>query len=90
MIVWSLCVEPCAITNLYSLLSTIMSLLQTAIQHYHDLALSESVAQGKLVIMVPGMKERHLFFGDRPICTVFRPLFHTGSRLPLVQLSVLH
>lgn len=56
-----------------------MSLLQTAVQHYHDLAQSGSLAQESWEIMVPGMKERHLFFGDRPLCTVLRPLFHTEA-----------
>jgi hypothetical protein len=26
----------------------------------------------------PGFAERHLMFGERPLCTVLRPMFHTG------------
>lgn len=54
-----------------------MTHLKSATDFYHDLALSGSLAQDSWDIMKPGMKERHLFFGDRPLCTVLRPLFHS-------------
>jgi hypothetical protein len=54
-----------------------MTNLKTAIDHYHDLCLSGSLAQQSWDLLAPGMEERNLFFGERPICTVLRPLFHT-------------
>jgi glutathionylspermidine synthase len=54
-----------------------MSDRQTAIDRYHDLAHSGSLAQETWGVLEPGMRERNLYFGDRPLCTVLRPLFHT-------------
>jgi hypothetical protein len=54
-----------------------MTNLKSATDFYHELALSGSMAQDSWEIMAPGMKERHLYFGDRPLCTVLRPLFHS-------------
>ena len=54
-----------------------MTNLQTAIRHYHDLCASHNLAQESWDILLPGMTERNLVFGERPLCTVLRPLFHT-------------
>ncbi len=54
-----------------------MSLLHTATTHYHDLSMTGTLAQDSWSIMSPGMKERNLYFGERPLCTVLRPFFHT-------------
>ena len=54
-----------------------MTILQTAIRHYHDLCASHNLAQESWDILLPGMTERNLVFGERPLCTVLRPLFHT-------------
>jgi hypothetical protein len=51
--------------------------LQTAIKHYHDLCHTGTLAQESWDVLAPGMRERNLVFGDRPLCTVLRPLFHT-------------
>src|SRR5215203_4890826 len=54
-----------------------MTNLQAAIDHYHELCQSGSLAQQSWEVLDPGMRERDLFFGDRPLCTVLRPLFHS-------------
>ena len=53
--------------------------LQTAIKHYHDLCHTGTLAQESWGVLGPGMQERNLVFGDRPLCTVLRPLFHTDE-----------
>ena len=53
--------------------------LQTAIKHYHDLCHTGTLAQESWGVLEPGMQERNLVFGDRPLCTVLRPLFHTDE-----------
>lgn len=55
-----------------------MTELQAAIDHYHDLCQTDSLAQDSWAIILPGLAERNLFFGDRPLCSVLRPMFHTG------------
>lgn len=54
-----------------------MTNLATAVDHYHDLCHTGALAQSSWEVLVPGMFERNLVFGDRPLCTVLRPLFHT-------------
>jgi hypothetical protein len=54
-----------------------MTNLQAAIDHYHELCQTGSLAQQSWELLDPGMRERDLYFGDRPLCTVLRPLFHT-------------
>ncbi|MDQ3249858.1 MAG: hypothetical protein M3Q45_11710, partial [Chloroflexota bacterium] len=56
-----------------------MTNLQTAIDYYHDLCTTGTLAQDSWDILLPGMSERNLIFGDRPLCTVLRPLFHTEA-----------
>ncbi len=53
--------------------------LQAAIDRYHDLAHTGALAQDTWAVLEPGMRERNLYFGDRPLCTVLRPLFHTEA-----------
>ena len=55
-----------------------MSHLHDAIQHYHDLCLTGDLAQASWDVILPGMASRDLMFGDRPLCTVLRPMFHSG------------
>lgn len=62
-----------------------MTDLQAAIQHYHDLCTTGNLAQESWGVMAPGMQERNLVFGDRPICTVLRPLFHTAESYSYLQ-----
>ncbi len=56
-----------------------MSSVHQAIQHYLDLCHSGHLAQNTWEVLEPGMKERKLYFGERPLCTVLRPLFHTET-----------
>jgi hypothetical protein len=56
-----------------------MSDIQTAIDRYHDLAHTGALAQDSWAVLAPGMRERNLYFGDRPLCTVLRPLLHTEA-----------
>ncbi|MCX6050416.1 MAG: hypothetical protein NT075_35420 [Chloroflexi bacterium] len=53
--------------------------LPSAINHYHDLCHTGTLAQESWAVLAPGMQERQLVFGDRPLCTVLRPLFHTNE-----------
>lgn len=62
-----------------------MTNLKAAIDYYHDLCLSGSLAQQSWELMAPGMQERKLVFGDRPLCTVLRPLFHTEPEYYYLQ-----
>lgn len=55
-----------------------MTHLQAAIDHYHDLCQTGTLAQDSWDVILPGLAERKLFFGDRPLCSVLRPMFHTG------------
>lgn len=49
----------------------------TAIDHYNTLSQAGTLAHDTWAVLEPGMRERNLFFGDRPLCTVLRPLFHS-------------
>ena len=51
---------------------------QTAVDYYHDLCSSGTLAQDTWEMLLPGLKERGLVFGGRPLTTVLRPLLHTG------------
>jgi hypothetical protein len=55
-----------------------MAQLHDAISYYHDLCTQENLAQRSWEMIVPEMAARDLFFGTRPLCTVLRPMFHTG------------
>jgi hypothetical protein len=51
---------------------------QSAIDYYHELCTSGTLAQDTWEMLLPGMKARGLVFGERPLTTVLRPLIHTG------------
>jgi hypothetical protein len=55
-----------------------MALLHDAIAHYHDLCAQDELAERSWELIVPEMAARDLIFGTRPLCTVIRPMFHTG------------
>lgn len=55
-----------------------MSQRQLAIDYYHELCTSGSLAQETWAALLPGLSARGLIFGDRPLTTVLRPLLHTG------------
>jgi hypothetical protein len=65
--------------------ATLMTNLQAALQHYHDLCTTGTLAQQSWDVLAPGMQERNLVFGDRPLCTVLRPLFHTEADYQFLQ-----
>jgi len=54
-----------------------MTNLHTAINHYHDLCNTGTLAQQSWEALYPGLGARNLIFGGRPLCTVLRPMFHT-------------
>lgn len=55
---------------------TTKPLLNDAIQYYHDL-LTPEIAEAADAEMRTKLKERSLYFGDRPLCVVLRPQFYT-------------
>ncbi|GIV71108.1 hypothetical protein [Caldilinea sp.] len=55
-----------------------MSQRQQAIDFYHALCTTGAMAQETWDVLLPGLSARGLVFGDRPLTTVLRPLFHTG------------
>jgi hypothetical protein len=55
-----------------------MSKRQDAIDFYHDLCTSGSLAEETWAHLLPGMRSRGLIFGERPLASVLRPLLHTG------------
>ncbi|MDQ7027366.1 MAG: hypothetical protein Q9P44_17620 [Anaerolineae bacterium] len=52
--------------------------LHDMIQSYHDL-LTDEVAEEADFLMRKKLKERNLYFGDRPLCVVLRPYFYTEA-----------
>jgi hypothetical protein len=62
-----------------------MTHLQAALDYYHDLCMTEQLASDSWDILFPGLKERHLMFGERPLCTVLRPFFHTAHSWNYLQ-----
>lgn len=50
-------------------------MLEDAIQFYHDL-LTPEVAEEADALMRTRLKEKNLYFGDRPLCVVLRPHFY--------------
>lgn len=54
-----------------------MTNLHAAINHYHDLCTTDNLAQQSWEVLYPGLGARDLIFGQRPLCTVLRPMFHT-------------
>jgi len=55
-----------------------MSQRQAAIDYYHHLCTTGTLAQDTWEYLLPGMGARGLIFGARPLTSVLRPLFHTG------------
>lgn len=56
-----------------------MTNLHAAINHYHDLCTTGTFAQDSWDLLYPGLGARNLIFGERPLCTVLRPMFHTEA-----------
>ena len=59
-------------------------MLQQAIDHYHSL-LDTETAQATWAALTSGMRERNLYFGDRPLTTVLRPRMLTPDQYALLQ-----
>jgi hypothetical protein len=55
----------------------LMNTSLNAIQHYHDLLYQGSLAQDSWAALMPELRTQGLTFGDRPLCTVLRPLFYS-------------
>ncbi len=51
----------------------------TAISHYHDLLNRPGLAGDSWELLTARMAERHLVFGERPLCTVLRPLIYSPT-----------
>ena len=49
----------------------------TAISHYHDLLSRPGLASDSWDLLTARMAERNMVFGERPLCTVLRPLFYS-------------
>ena len=49
----------------------------TAISRYHDLLSRPGLASDSWDLLTARMAERNMVFGDRPLCTVLRPLFYS-------------
>ena len=50
-----------------------------AISQYHDLLHQPGLAEDSWDLLTARMAERHLVFGERPLCTVLRPLIYTPA-----------
>ena len=61
-----------------------MSELQDAINTYHDL-LTDSLAAVSQEQMDTLLRQRGLYFGDRPLCTVLRPRFLMPGQYKFLQ-----
>jgi uncharacterized circularly permuted ATP-grasp superfamily protein len=59
-------------------------ILQEAIRTWHDL-LTNRLAKVTWEHLIEQQKQRGLFFGDRPICTVLRPRFLTAGQYRFLQ-----
>lgn len=49
----------------------------TAISRYHDLLSQPGLANDSWDLLTARMAERNMVFGERPLCTVLRPLFYS-------------
>ncbi|MCB0044146.1 MAG: hypothetical protein KDD92_01815 [Caldilineaceae bacterium] len=54
-----------------------MLTIHDIINQYNELAMIDHLGQASWNIMEPRMRQNKLLFGERPLCTVVRPLFHT-------------
>jgi hypothetical protein len=59
-------------------------MLRDAIDRFHDL-LTDEVAQDSQWQLDEQLRQRGLFFGDRPLCTVLRPRFLSPSQYRYLQ-----
>lgn len=51
----------------------------TAISYYHDLLQQPGLAGDSWDLLTARMAERRMIFGERPLCTVLRPLIYTPA-----------
>lgn len=51
-------------------------MLSDAIRHYHEILEQDGVAEATDADMRRKLRERGLYFGDRPLCVVLRPYFY--------------
>jgi uncharacterized circularly permuted ATP-grasp superfamily protein len=54
-------------------------MLSDAIKFYHEMLHEDGVAEEADATLRKKLKERGLYFGDRPLCIVLRPYFYTES-----------
>ncbi|MBA3946146.1 MAG: circularly permuted type 2 ATP-grasp protein [Herpetosiphonaceae bacterium] len=59
-------------------------MLEEAIAHYHEL-LDAETAEASQICLTDGLRERNLFFGNRPLATVLRPRFVTAEQYDLLR-----
>jgi uncharacterized circularly permuted ATP-grasp superfamily protein len=59
-------------------------MIEDAINHYHDL-LSGALAADAQERLGMGTKLHQLYFGDRPVCGVLRPLFVTAAQYEYIR-----
>ncbi|MBI1293650.1 hypothetical protein GC175_01665 [bacterium] len=52
---------------------------QDAIHHYHDILHRDTMAQDSWDALLPALHTDKLTFGERPLCTVLRPLFYSPA-----------
>lgn len=64
------------------------SMLEQAIADYHALLEDDGLARATWEALTEGQRERHLFFGTRPLATVMRPRFLTRQQYELLQRGV--
>lgn len=57
-----------------------MSLIDEAVQHYHELLARGDTAQHMQGIMQEQLRARRLYFGQVPVCRVLRPHFYLKSQ----------
>jgi hypothetical protein len=58
--------------------------VRDAIDAYHDI-LSPEIAEDSQAALESQIRQRDLFFGDRPLCTVLRPRFMSSAQYRLLQ-----
>ena len=51
--------------------------INAIIDRYNELALQDDLGPASWAMLEPGLQQSNLVFGNRPLCTVVRPLFHT-------------
>ena len=51
--------------------------ITSLIDHYNELALTDNLGADSWDVLAPALQEHKVVFGNRPLCTVVRPLFHT-------------